>query len=271
MRGDMRDGLSDRLVARFGADRVFVDVDDIQPGQNFEQAIEQTLSRCDCLLAVIGPRWLESLRARAAQARRLRAPRDCGGAGPRDDRRSRCSSAARRCRTPTISRKELAAFARCQAVEIRDNRFDEDAAELVSVPRRAVPRAPRCLAVRESACARVGHSRHVAAHRCRLVRAGPVCAEHTRGPQRPPSTASGSLRCRGPGSRRTQFVSPSRADGRSRQRRRALSHRRRPHPRRPHRGRRADLPHRAHPAIRIRAGDRSLSGRSSRATSSNSR
>ena len=37
--------LSDRLVARFGPDSVFVDVDDIKPGQNFLQAIEQTLSQ----------------------------------------------------------------------------------------------------------------------------------------------------------------------------------------------------------------------------------
>jgi hypothetical protein len=50
--------LSDRLIARFGADNVFMDVQDIQPGQNFEQAIEQTLARCDHMLVVIGPRWL---------------------------------------------------------------------------------------------------------------------------------------------------------------------------------------------------------------------
>ena len=31
--------LSDRLIARFGADRIFMDVQDIQPGQNFQQAI----------------------------------------------------------------------------------------------------------------------------------------------------------------------------------------------------------------------------------------
>src|SRR5229473_1808934 len=59
--------LSDRLIARFGPDRIFMDVQDIQPGQNFLQAIEQTLDRCDCLLAVIGPRWLEIMQARQAK------------------------------------------------------------------------------------------------------------------------------------------------------------------------------------------------------------
>ncbi len=123
--------LSDRLVARFGADRIFVDVDDIQPGQNFEQAIEQTLSRCDCLLAVVGPRWLESLRARAAKHE--------------DFVRHEIAVALSRGMTviPVLVGgakmpeaddlpQELAPFARCQAVEIRDNRFDEDAAQLVT-------------------------------------------------------------------------------------------------------------------------------------------
>ena len=58
--------LSDRLIARFGADRVFMDVQDIQPGQNFEEAIEQTLAGCDTMLVVLGPRWIEIVRARAA-------------------------------------------------------------------------------------------------------------------------------------------------------------------------------------------------------------
>src|SRR5687767_4239586 len=58
--------LSDRLIARFGADRVFMDVQDIQPGQNFEQAIEQTIAKCDHMIAVVGPRWLQILQARAA-------------------------------------------------------------------------------------------------------------------------------------------------------------------------------------------------------------
>ena len=46
--------LSDRLVARLGAGRVFMVVEDIAPGQNFAQAIEGTLSKCNCVLAVIG-------------------------------------------------------------------------------------------------------------------------------------------------------------------------------------------------------------------------
>src|SRR5215510_12349085 len=58
--------LSGRLVARLGASRVFMDVQDIQPGQNFAQAIDRTLAQCDHVLAVIGPRWLEMIRARVS-------------------------------------------------------------------------------------------------------------------------------------------------------------------------------------------------------------
>ncbi len=44
-----------------------MDVEEIQPGQNFAQAIEQTLAGCSHVLVVIGPRWREILDARAQQ------------------------------------------------------------------------------------------------------------------------------------------------------------------------------------------------------------
>ena len=107
-----------------------MDVEDIAPGQNFAQAIESTLAKCDGVLAVIGPRWLEAIRARMASgedfvrheiAAALAAgltviPVLVGGAT--------MPSAA-------DLPPELAAFSRCQAVEIRDNRFDDDVSRLV--------------------------------------------------------------------------------------------------------------------------------------------
>jgi WD40 repeat protein len=50
--------LYDRLVVHFGNGRVFMDVDDIQPGVDFAEAINRALSTCKVLLAVIGPHWL---------------------------------------------------------------------------------------------------------------------------------------------------------------------------------------------------------------------
>jgi TIR domain len=52
--------LSDDLTARFGAERVFMDVDAIQPGKDFRKAIRENVGGCSLLLAMIGPEWLET-------------------------------------------------------------------------------------------------------------------------------------------------------------------------------------------------------------------
>ncbi|HEY4629912.1 MAG TPA: TIR domain-containing protein [Blastococcus sp.] len=49
--------LADRLALRFGAERVFMDVDSIAPGTDFTKAITAAVSRCDVLLALIGRQW----------------------------------------------------------------------------------------------------------------------------------------------------------------------------------------------------------------------
>jgi hypothetical protein len=49
----------DRLTAKFGRKNVFKDVDDIPPGVNFLQYIQDSLRRCSVALVVIGPHWLE--------------------------------------------------------------------------------------------------------------------------------------------------------------------------------------------------------------------
>jgi hypothetical protein len=58
--------LCDRLSVVLSAHRVFIDVEEIQPGENFAQAIEQVLAQCSTVLVVIGPRWREQLDLRAA-------------------------------------------------------------------------------------------------------------------------------------------------------------------------------------------------------------
>jgi WD40 repeat protein/tetratricopeptide (TPR) repeat protein len=50
--------LYDRLSGRFGAGRVFMDVDSIDPGVDFTTAITEAISGCDILLALIGREWL---------------------------------------------------------------------------------------------------------------------------------------------------------------------------------------------------------------------
>lgn len=50
--------LHDHLVERFGARSVFVDVDNLHPGQDFAQVIQRTLQRSSVVLVVIGRHWM---------------------------------------------------------------------------------------------------------------------------------------------------------------------------------------------------------------------
>lgn len=54
--------LAEALEQTFGEDRVFRDVEDIPPGQDFVEVIEDRLRNVDVLLAMIGPGWLGASR-----------------------------------------------------------------------------------------------------------------------------------------------------------------------------------------------------------------
>jgi hypothetical protein len=121
--------LCDRLTARFGGDRVFLDIQDIHPGQNFATSIEDTIANCACVIAVIGPHWLDTIRTRAAS-----------GA---DFVRTEIAAALKRHVTlipvlvggatmPAAADlpAELAELSFLNAVEIRDEHFDQDVEEL---------------------------------------------------------------------------------------------------------------------------------------------
>ena len=47
-----------QLVQRFSKDRVFMDVDTIEPGVDFVRVIEKAVGECDVLVALIGKRWV---------------------------------------------------------------------------------------------------------------------------------------------------------------------------------------------------------------------
>jgi TIR domain len=50
--------LFDRLAERFGQANVFMDVDSLEPGADFSQAIEQAIQKCDVLIALVGRTWI---------------------------------------------------------------------------------------------------------------------------------------------------------------------------------------------------------------------
>lgn len=50
--------LADFLERSFGTDQIFRDVETIEPGVDFVQAIEKAIASCQVMLVIIGPRWL---------------------------------------------------------------------------------------------------------------------------------------------------------------------------------------------------------------------
>ena len=66
--------LADHMPKRFGADRVFLDIETIDPGRDFVQVLEQSLKETAAALVVIGRRWVDI--RDAADRRRLDDPAD---------------------------------------------------------------------------------------------------------------------------------------------------------------------------------------------------
>ena len=52
--------LYDRLTEHFGEDRVFIDIDQIEPGEDFVEAINRKVATCDIAIVAIGPNWLRA-------------------------------------------------------------------------------------------------------------------------------------------------------------------------------------------------------------------
>jgi glycerophosphoryl diester phosphodiesterase len=119
--------LYDVLVAELGADRVFKDVDTIDPGDDFVERMQSAVSSCQVLLALIGPQWLAT---DAKGARRLDDPKDfvrleVETALNRDDVRV-IPILVDNAKMPTAEElpKELAALTRRQAIQIDPVNFD---------------------------------------------------------------------------------------------------------------------------------------------------
>ena len=120
--------LYDLLVAELGADRVFKDVDDIEPGDDFVEQIRSAVGACQVLLALIGPQWLTILDAKGRP--RIYDPQDfvqleVETALNRDDVRV-IPILVDNARMPTPEELPpgLAGLARRQAVEISPVNFD---------------------------------------------------------------------------------------------------------------------------------------------------
>ena len=66
--------IHDQLAAHFGRDRVFRDVEALQPGADFAQTISQAVRQSAVCLVIIGPNWLSE--ENRGGARRIADPND---------------------------------------------------------------------------------------------------------------------------------------------------------------------------------------------------
>lgn len=135
----------DHLVQHFERGDVFMDVDDIPPGADFVQVLEDAVAGCAVFIAVIGPQWLlatdgdgqrrldnwnDFVRIEIASAlkhNKLVIPVLVGRArmpGPHD--------------LPD----DVAALSRRNAIELSHERFRYDIAKLIDAVRAALPKHP---------------------------------------------------------------------------------------------------------------------------------
>jgi hypothetical protein len=126
--------LFSRLEQAFAPDRLFMDVDNIAPGLDFVQVLNEQVARCDVLIAVIGKNWLEA--ADESGQRRLDNPEDF----VRIEIESALSQKKRvipvlvndaRMPRSTELPDGLKPFARCNAVRLTHERFRADTQGLV--------------------------------------------------------------------------------------------------------------------------------------------
>ena len=129
--------LFDHLSARFGGENIFMDIDTIEPGEDFRKVVNNAVGTCDVVLVMIGKQWLTM--ASEQGGRRLDDPRDWV--------RMEVSTALANTQTrviPVLVRgasmpgdSELPAnlkeLAWRNAIELSDSRFQHDANKLIEV------------------------------------------------------------------------------------------------------------------------------------------
>jgi hypothetical protein len=126
--------LSDRLGAAFGPAHVFMDVEDIAPGENFAAALRRNVEGADIALVLIGPRWLDALDEQGR--RRLDDEQDfvrheVGAALAIDKRVVPVLLNGAPMPAAGDLPEPLRALALCQAFSLSDARFGRDAAALI--------------------------------------------------------------------------------------------------------------------------------------------
>ena len=151
--------LYDHLARSFSRGEIFIDVDAMKPGLDFVKQLDTEVSKCDAVLAVIGPHWLTATDSKGK--RRLDDPHDYV--------RIEIASALKRdipvipvlvdgASMPTDADlpEDLASLARRHALELRHTRFASDADAIVSALRTVLPKTKKSWALPLVAAAVLG-------------------------------------------------------------------------------------------------------------------
>jgi hypothetical protein len=127
--------LYDALSARFGSQRIFVDIDHISPGQDFVQVVDDAVGRCAVLLVVMGKRWAGTGRV---GKRRIDDPGDfvrlevVGGLRRSGLRMIPVLVGGAKMLGPTELPEDLRELSRRNAFDLSDTRWKEDVARLTT-------------------------------------------------------------------------------------------------------------------------------------------
>ncbi|MGE5261695.1 MAG: TIR domain-containing protein [Actinomycetota bacterium] len=126
--------LYSRLEQAFSPERLFMDIDNIAPGLDFVQVLNDEVARCDVVIAVVGKNWLSV--TDETGARRLDNPEDF----VRIELESALAHKKRvipvlvndaRMPRSTELPEAMRAFARCNAVRLTHERFRADVVGLI--------------------------------------------------------------------------------------------------------------------------------------------
>jgi hypothetical protein len=133
--------LNDRLFQKFPETKIFMDVDTIEPGVDFVEAIEKSVGSCELLIAVIGGRWLIS--SDEDGKRRLDNPEDfvrleIATALKRGIRVIPVLVEGASMPRPPDLPDDLRLFVRRNAIELTHSRFRSDSERLIAAVERAL-------------------------------------------------------------------------------------------------------------------------------------
>jgi hypothetical protein len=126
--------LVERLRETFGGGSIFMDIDTIEPGADFTEALQKAVGACDVLVAVIGPEWATTTEINGK--RRLENPSDwirieLATALKRNIRVIPVLMGGASLPAVDLLPDELASLAHRQAHELTDKRWSYDVEQLL--------------------------------------------------------------------------------------------------------------------------------------------